>query len=1765
MNIKEAIESQNASVIELQLRQFLQHKHPEHLTDELLLNLWQWQIENNLVQLECLVLESLALYMDTSKTLSKTITRSYLSQIYTNLSGKHSTVSSTLKLMIAMANYSSRDLALNFNFNLKQFDSILKIRRKSLEEDKMPNDIRNLYIQLVCTLVRKNDSTTRQYLLEIKNFVGALMKDLKNDNPKTVQYVLETMEIIIADEKISRTAKSLLFSNYILEQLIQLYDKESLASIVHPFLLKLCTTVGSSVCFQDAGWYGKLHNFNLSKLILNLKSSDLKQRELLISILGKCPELVQYFFDNIKFSLEPRSSVSYFANISLIVEIINLEIPVNFGYKNRNMEKEEKFTYLDNGIPLPEVHSALQNIYPSILNKIITSKSLQANDSEIRFAISQLLVTCFKKLEMVLSKSSNTEWNSLIIENVRNLLPDVQIVLALFQKEKFTEAKIDGKDLLISHTHLLYYYQIFNTEQLRKTRFDFTKLLQFDIQSEIFVKLIGNVPDFKWNQSVDIVKKLISLDMLFDNWLAHTILFQKSTIKTFKRNLEFFDLDYISNILYKDSRNYKLLDSCAQGVPVIYYALDKTDISCIKFIIEDVIYSGIDLKKINFEGIIQHWIKRMSGEKLDFKKRDSIEELDLEKLIKVNLSAVATSKLNMKPEFLDTLVLIQGSKVTDWTTLHSVELLFDQLYIQNESPEIQEQLLKWCETEKERVIKCGLFYMDARPNEYSDTVFLDLLYHVADKDCSFILENMVIKQRFLEPNVAKVVLQCLDEQNYVFYKTLFINDLHDFKPVHLQILQSGLFDAEIPRLLKLNLHDSLFRYCVQNLNTSDLDFLFSILKQCIKDKIKLAPIFKNSLLVSKLESKQIKKLLKNEDYEYIGWVLKSFIFHWPTVLGWIAENNVNDRQFLLNIGSVLVDFENYSMLEGIPKFVLKPFKKLCKSFVESSLWELNEQLLQILHIVLGDKVHKVVNKGLKEIKGEKQDLEKLNIFNDLLYSIDRILAEKDNLAMTILAFIKSILVERRKKMAVTKTDFEQESILSGLIEYIIHQDYSLVNIESELIDSVVLQCIKYRLTDPKVLKLVVYLLPMTKIAKLDVMITTHSAYDSIITSSEILTNRVIPENHPAKPMLLTLLYDIMLQTKRLSIDYLPKIMANYQGTMSESDLCALKIIMGYEQLQDTSITNYIGQFAKKEVTQDFIPAFETLNAIDIPWMTHSLNWFPIDRDILQVDYMQRNAFSSGISPIYDPAFFLMLFLNILQQPEHADLHLLLETNVVGMAVMGLSSTSLNTRKLCHHLTFTFYDLLLKSEIKERNQTLLVLSTFRNAVNPTAEDPYPRVPQMIASFVAQSLAIMLKPESELYPQINRFCLQRPIIDLTDVPMFYQMFYSQSTENRKDRHWILKLLLHGISTKSDFQLLKRRFVLDILESFFVSPMADMYSKQLIIFKLCDIPSAVSTLITKQGILGYLKGICSTIPLNTPNKLFLALPVLLIRLFKTYIDTPMKWDGKTDRIFFIEAFVDTIDVLITRLKELKNIHASFVSSSLARIISLCNELAAYCTGCSNGIKFHSVTLMQLYTAIETLDNEELRPIVFFENDIDQLFTETFESKKNLLNQFRQLLCNTRPHPLHEVDTNFVKLVEWSLKQNNGVNFYYWLLELQLAYPTILTSAVLYQTVIKLLLENLDSVMIKEKQLSRTILVLILKQLSSEPRKRSLDDVPEQSFDPKVVERIKEMIQYTPTPKYLLNGGMMNEMFKSAELGHLLKVCWSGSATTIDDWFAI
>ena len=69
---------------------------------------------------------------------------------------------------------------------------------------------------------------------------------------------------------------------------------------------------------------------------------------------------------------------------------------------------------------------------------------------------------------------------------------------------------------------------------------------------------------------------------------------------------------------------------------------------------------------------------------------------------------------------------------------------------------------------------------------------------------------------------------------------------------------------------------------------------------------------------------------------------------------------------------------------------------------------------------------------------------------------------------------------------------------------------------------------------------------------------------------------------------------------------------------------------------------------------------------------------------------------------------------------------------------------------------------------------------------------------VTLFVAQALGILLRPEHSLYPLVNRFLLQRPAMDTTDMPMFYGLFYSSSADFRGERLWMLRLLACGLKT-------------------------------------------------------------------------------------------------------------------------------------------------------------------------------------------------------------------------------------------------------------------------------------------------------------------------------------------------------------------------------
>lgn len=127
-----------------------------------------------------------------------------------------------------------------------------------------------------------------------------------------------TYENLILDTAVPRNIKNFFFSSYILEKIAKLYNRfepEQIsaeetaipADIVHHFLISTCSVSDVGLCIRDNGWYpaqpslmeeksSRIANRVLAKFITTLKpADDMRQQELLLKILGSCPELVQEY------------------------------------------------------------------------------------------------------------------------------------------------------------------------------------------------------------------------------------------------------------------------------------------------------------------------------------------------------------------------------------------------------------------------------------------------------------------------------------------------------------------------------------------------------------------------------------------------------------------------------------------------------------------------------------------------------------------------------------------------------------------------------------------------------------------------------------------------------------------------------------------------------------------------------------------------------------------------------------------------------------------------------------------------------------------------------------------------------------------------------------------------------------------------------------------------------------------------------------------------------------------------------------------------------------------------------------------------------------------------------------------------------------------------------------------------------------------------------------------------------------------------------
>ncbi|KAF9094869.1 hypothetical protein BGX23_001439 [Mortierella sp. AD031] len=421
----------------------------------------------------------------------------------------------------------------------------------------------------------------------------------------------------------------------------------------------------------------------------------------------------------------------------------------------------------------------------------------------------------------------------------------------------------------------------------------------------------------------------------------------------------------------------------------------------------------------------------------------------------------------------------------------------------------------------------------------------------------------------------------------------------------------------------------------------------------------------------------------------------------------------------------------------------------------------------------------------------------------------------------------------------------------------------------------------------------------------------HRQFSSLVMATAPTTKHIVPENLKTRLAIIELIYTLtFLEPKTCcKAGFLPMLLSCYSASTSVADKLVLAVLKITESQTTGSISNRAPVWgAGAESTKSSGALFgqammtESLDLIDPSMMMVSATQFPMDREleseapvVTKQDY-DEDVVKSHQAPIYDPCFMLPLFGTYMAFGGLLDIRRFIEVNGLGYTMVALSSSDENMRLAAYSLLDDFYPLLTQSNMREKNQLLLLLDALRNAIVERDDGVAPpRIPGVITAFMTQALTTLLKPDHFMYPHVNKFCLQRPVIDLEDIPMFYSMFNSSSENHRKERVWMLRLLATSLKTADDYKLFRRRHVVDLLVAFFNSQLSEPLSKKIVIeilFNAAAIPKASLQLITQSAFLSWIHSLSAISPMVSDNEFALVPARLLLRTVLSCPKENIRW---------------------------------------------------------------------------------------------------------------------------------------------------------------------------------------------------------------------------------------------------------------------------------
>ncbi|ORZ38570.1 ribosome 60S biogenesis N-terminal-domain-containing protein [Catenaria anguillulae PL171] len=291
-------------------------------------------------------------------------------------------------------------------------------------------------------------------------------------------------------------------------------------------------------------------------------------------------------------------------------------------------------------------------------------------------------------------------------------------------------------------------------------------------------------------------------------------------------------------------------------------------------------------------------------------------------------------------------------------------------------------------------------------------------------------------------------------------------------------------------------------------------------------------------------------------------------------------------------------------------------------------------------------------------------------------------------------------------------------------------------------------------------------------------------------------------------------------------DHLYTLIGMYKATMHPRDHLIYAMFHLYESQAATNLGQLLLFWGKPPTTTGLggpRTFEESLDLIQAETMLRTVRYFPLDVDVLDVEpsvgAMQSVlAEASDANMAYDPRFFLSLAIKYLEQGNALELRTLLEKNLVGLAIAALASEYETTRRAGLAVLDEFSNLIDTSNLKGKASLVRTLDLLRQQIPSRDDDELVRLPAVITTFLAQAVALLLRPDHDAYEPVHLALLSRPLLDMDGIPALNDMLNRASRE----RGWMLMFLESTMRSAKDLTTFLHRHVFDTVQLLSSAPL-------------------------------------------------------------------------------------------------------------------------------------------------------------------------------------------------------------------------------------------------------------------------------------------------------------------------------------------------------